>query len=77
MKEIELAWEDELLIIVGYNLEVFTILWRAHYKNLIVKGFDHQRMGTYQGCDFLDIQVGHWGRQYAVARSHNSHRYDR
>lgn len=28
-KGFEIAWKDELLVVVGYNLEVFTIFWRA------------------------------------------------
>jgi hypothetical protein len=37
------AWKDELLVVVGYNLEVFTIVRRAHCgKDLFVKGFNHQ-----------------------------------
>ena len=34
-------------------------------------------MDVYQECGLLDIQAGHWGRQYAAAKSHNSHRYGR
>ena len=42
LRELEHAWKDELLIVVGYNLEVFTIVWRAHCKDLFVKGFNRQ-----------------------------------
>jgi len=38
----KLAWKDELLIVVGYNLEVFAILRRAHWKDLVVKGLSYQ-----------------------------------
>ena len=31
------TWEDELLVVVSYNLEVFTIVWRADCKDLFVK----------------------------------------
>lgn len=30
---------------------------------------------TYQECGFLDIRVGHWGRQTAPAKSYSSHIY--
>ena len=40
--ELEHAWKDEPLVEVvrvGYNLKVFTIVWKAHCKDLFVKGF--------------------------------------
>ena len=40
--EPEHAWKDELLVVVGYNLEVFAIVWGTHCKGLFVKGFDDQ-----------------------------------
>jgi hypothetical protein len=42
VEELEHAWKDELLVVVGYNLEVFTIVWRAYCKDLFVKGFNDQ-----------------------------------
>ena len=40
--KVEHTWKDELLVVVGYDLEVFTIVWRAHCKYLFVNGFNHQ-----------------------------------
>ena len=42
----KLAWKNELLIVVGYNLEVFTILWRAHWKDLVVEKVSVTSEGT-------------------------------
>ena len=76
--ELEHAWKDEPLEVVSYNLKVFTIVWRAHCKHICLsKNFNDQIMDVYQECGLLDIQAGHWGRQYAAAKSHNSHRYGR
>jgi hypothetical protein len=40
--EVEHAWKDELLVVVGYNLEVFAIVWRAHCKDMFVKGINDE-----------------------------------
>ena len=33
-RELEHTWKNKLLVVVGYNSEVFTIFWRAHCKDL-------------------------------------------